>query len=67
MGENVCRECHSVVKGQTCMVCGSTSLSSDWSGYVVILDIRDERGELKSEIAKKLNISKPGAYALKVR
>jgi DNA-directed RNA polymerase subunit E" len=42
-------------------MCKGTSLSSDWSGYVVIIDPQD------SEIAKNLDITKPGRYALKVR
>jgi len=61
MSEQACRDCHRIVSGQTCPVCGSNSLSRDWSGYVVILD-----PELSS-IAAKLNITTAGAYALKVR
>ncbi len=36
-------------------------LSDDWTGYVIVLDPND------SEIAKRLNINKPGKYALRVR
>lgn len=61
MAENVCKECHRIVGGQVCAACNSTALASDWSGYVVILDIQ------KSKIAKKLGVSLPGKYALKVR
>ncbi|HDJ38014.1 MAG: DNA-directed RNA polymerase, subunit E'' [Methanosarcinales archaeon] len=61
MTEYACRDCHRIVSGQNCPACGSNSLSKDWSGYVLIID-----PEL-SEIAVKLNITTPGAYALKVR
>ena len=61
MSEQACRDCHRIVIGQNGPVCGSSSLSKDWSGYVVILD-----PDLSS-IAAKLNITTAGAYALKVR
>lgn len=61
MPENVCRECHVIVRGQVCPVCNSSTLTSDWSGYVVIIDPKN------SNIAKKLGINLPGKYALKVR
>ncbi|MCZ7357804.1 MAG: DNA-directed RNA polymerase, subunit E'' [Candidatus Methanoperedens sp.] len=61
MAENVCKECHRIVTGQVCQVCNSTSLTSDWSGYVVIID------PAKSQIAKRLSVTLPGKYALKVR
>jgi DNA-directed RNA polymerase subunit E" len=61
MAEKVCRECHRLVSGQSCSVCGSTNLSTDWSGYVIIID------PTRSQIAKKMNITLPGKYALKVR
>ncbi|MCM2464866.1 transcription elongation factor subunit Spt4 [Methanoculleus oceani] len=57
----VCRECHRVVEGESCVVCGTANLSEDWAGYVVIIDPEH------SEIAKKMNITMAGRYALKVR
>jgi DNA-directed RNA polymerase subunit E" len=57
----VCRECHRVVEGESCALCGTTNLSSDWAGYLVIIDPEH------SEIAKRMNIKLPGRYALKVR
>lgn len=57
----VCRECHRVVEGSACVVCGSTNLSDDWAGYLVILDPD------RSEIARKMNITMAGRFALKVR
>ncbi len=56
-----CRECHSLVEGEVCPACQSSSLSEDWSGYVVIID------PVKSEIAHLMNVKRPGKFALKVR
>ncbi len=58
---SVCRECHRVVEGEVCTVCGSSNISTDWTGYLVVIDPEH------SEIAKRLNIKLPGKYALKVR
>lgn len=60
----VCRECHRVLEAdeeQSCPVCGSSSLTEDWAGYVVIA--HPER----SDIAAEMGVTEPGAYALKVR
>ncbi|KAF5058678.1 Spt4/RpoE2 zinc finger [anaerobic digester metagenome] len=57
----VCRECHRVVEGDTCVICSTGNLSTDWSGYLVVIDPRH------SQVAKKINITLPGRYALKVR
>ncbi|HDR73064.1 MAG TPA: DNA-directed RNA polymerase, subunit E'' [Methanoculleus sp.] len=59
--QKVCRQCHRVVDGEACVICGSTNLSDDWAGYLVIIDPE------RSDIAKKMNITLPGRYALKVR
>jgi DNA-directed RNA polymerase subunit E" len=58
-----CRECHYINHGdaQACENCGSSSLTEDWAGYVVIS--HPER----SEIAEEMNVAEPGGYALKVR
>ncbi len=61
MPDNVCKECHRIVKGNVCQACNSTVLTTDWSGYVVIIDPE------KSQIAKRLGVKLAGAYALKVR
>ncbi|MHC1600652.1 MAG: transcription elongation factor subunit Spt4 [Candidatus Methanospirareceae archaeon] len=60
--EKACRDCHRIVEsGKAICVCGSNSMSTDWSGYVMIIDVEE------SEIAKKMGIKKSGKYALKVR
>lgn len=60
----VCRECHRVQESgeqESCVSCGSTSLTEDWAGYVIISH-PDE-----SAIAEEMQVTEPGKYALKVR
>lgn len=61
MSLKACRNCNLITDSVVCPNCGNASLSDDWSGYVVVLDPE------KSEIAKRLNITKSGKYALRVR
>ena len=58
-----CRECHFVVEPETntCPNCGSSSLTEDWAGYVIIAHPED------SDIAAEMEVDVPGKYALKVR
>jgi DNA-directed RNA polymerase subunit E" len=58
--EYACRKCKSLASGKICPTCNSTDLSKDWAGLIIILDPE------KSEVAKSLNISKSGKYALRV-
>ena len=59
----VCRECHRVVDpdANTCPSCGSSSLSEDWAGLVIITHPD------KSEVAEGMEVTEAGSYALKVR
>jgi DNA-directed RNA polymerase subunit E" len=60
----VCRECHRVLDvadAQQCPSCNSSSLTEDWAGYVIIAHPE------KSEIAREMEVTEPGKYALKVR
>ncbi len=59
----VCRDCHRVVEPDTdaCPSCGSTTLSEDWAGYVVIAHPEE------SDIAREMQVEDAGEYALKVR
>ena len=65
MGDRLaCRECHRVQESaevEACVACGSTSLTEDWAGYVVITHPE------KSDIAAEMEATEPGKYALKVR
>ncbi|RLG66337.1 DNA-binding protein [archaeon] len=56
-----CRNCRRLVPtdSEKCPYCGSTDLSRDWTGMVLIIS-KD------SEVAKKLNIEEEGRYALKI-
>ncbi|ERH03814.1 MAG: DNA-directed RNA polymerase, subunit E'''' [uncultured archaeon A07HR60] len=58
-----CRECHHVnhENAQSCDLCGSSSLTEDWAGYVIISHPD------QSEVADEMNVTDPGSYALKVR
>ncbi|RLE71469.1 MAG: DNA-binding protein [Thermoprotei archaeon] len=58
-----CRRCKMLVppKVDSCPNCGSHDFSTDWVGMIIIEDVE------RSVLAKKLNIEKPGKYALKVR
>lgn len=61
MMRKACKNCHQIVDGKVCPGCKGTSFSNDWTGYVVVIDPEN------SEIAKRLNITTPGKYALRVR
>jgi DNA-directed RNA polymerase subunit E" len=61
MTEQACRECHRIVEGLVCPICGGPTLTKDWGGYVVIIDPKG------SIIAQRLGVILPGRYALKVR
>ncbi|MFH1100662.1 MAG: transcription elongation factor subunit Spt4 [Methanobacteriota archaeon] len=54
-----CKNCHLLTKNDTCPNC-SLPTAKRWTGYVIIRD------PPRSQIAKKMNITKPGIYALKV-
>ncbi len=61
MAELACKRCKYInVDREVCVNCGSTDLTKEWYGYLIILDYE------KSEIAKKLGIKKSGKYALQV-
>ena len=64
-----CRDCHFLTTEPQCPNCKSTNLSTSYTGVVVILPGRDSHDDPRksSYIAERLNIDKPGKYALKVR
>lgn len=55
-----CKSCHMLSEELTCPNCGGPT-SKNWSGVLQIMD------PAESELAKTMNIQKPGTYALKVR
>jgi len=59
--DKACKNCRFISNGQVCPNCKSTNLSDDWSGLVVIMD------PASSEVARRMGITAPGRYALRVR
>lgn len=55
----VCRSCKRFTTDNTCPSCKSSNMSASWKGVVVVLDT-------EGDIAKALNITEPGKYALYV-
>jgi RNA polymerase subunit RPABC4/transcription elongation factor Spt4 len=55
--KQACRNCRRFTTESACPYCKSTNLSTSWKGLVVILDAN-------SEVAKAMNITEPGTYAL---
>lgn len=61
MIEKACRECNTLTKEPACPTCKSSNLSDDHSGVIIILDPEN------SAIAKLMEVTKKGRYALKIR
>ncbi|MHA2001203.1 MAG: transcription elongation factor subunit Spt4 [Promethearchaeota archaeon] len=59
--ERACKTCHLITHKDYCPKCKTPTLSTDFSGEVIILDPKH------SIIAKRLNFDVPGKYALRVR
>ena len=61
MKKKACRNCRLITTTHLCPNCKTSSLSEDWVGELIIV-YPD-----KSKIAKIVNITKPGKYAILVR
>ena len=61
MSEKACRECHLISYGSVCPGCKVTSLSDDFTGLVIIIDLEG------SAIARAMKVKEKGRYALRVR
>ncbi len=61
MKRKVCKKCKLFVEGNECPVCKGNQFSTNWQGRLTILDAN------KSIIAKKVEITSKGEYAIKVR
>jgi RNA polymerase subunit RPABC4/transcription elongation factor Spt4 len=56
--KKACRKCKFIVKeGNVCPNCGSTSLTTRWSGYIYVV-------KLPSQIADMINAKGEGEYAV---
>ncbi|MFQ6129525.1 MAG: transcription elongation factor subunit Spt4 [Candidatus Hadarchaeaceae archaeon] len=55
MTEKACRNCNFITEKSNCPACGGTSLSDDWSGYVVVPEpyLFSFPLELKQELQQK--------------
>lgn len=60
MKKKVCSKCHIVVEAEACPKCQGVNFSTNWKGRIYIVDPE------KSMIAKKLEHSMKGEYAIKV-
>ncbi|MFQ6054246.1 MAG: transcription elongation factor subunit Spt4 [Candidatus Bathyarchaeia archaeon] len=61
MTSKACRTCKVITEGNVCPICRNTDLSDDYSGLIIILNPGG------SQLAQKMEITKEGRYALKVR
>ena len=60
MSKKACKDCRRIIeKGNQCPVCKTANLTSSFQGVVMIFDV-------ESDIAKKLKLTAPGKYAIKV-
>lgn len=57
----VCKQDKLFVEGPSCPICKGASFSENWQGRIFIID------PIKSEIAKKMGLTHPGEFAIKIR
>jgi DNA-directed RNA polymerase subunit E" len=60
MVTKACTRCHRIMEDDRCAIC-NIATSKNWSGFLIVVDPEH------SAIAKELNITLPGEYALRVR
>ena len=58
--ELACRKCRAITTGRVCPICKSSDLTADWIGILLVVNPQT------SQVAKTLNITQKGKYALKV-
>ena len=59
--QKACKVCKKIYEGVKCPSCESKESTESFKGRIAVLDPE------KSEIAKKLNITEKGSFAIKVR
>ena len=59
MAKRACKNCKRILKGTTCPVCKTSNITTSFQGTIVIFDV-------ESDVAKKLGVTAPGKYAIKV-
>lgn len=60
MKKKACKSCKLFYDGEQCPSCGSSQTVTNWKGRIHIINLE------KSEIAKKIGMSREGEYAIKV-
>ena len=58
--KKACKRCRTFVKGNECLTCKTSDLTTSWKGRVIIFNV-------ESEIAKKMGVKEKGEYAIKIR
>ena len=61
MKKKVCKKCRIFVEGTECHLCKGNQFSTNWQGRIFILDPN------KSMIAREMELTAKGEYAIKVR
>ncbi len=61
MPKKACKNCKTIYEGEKCPECGGKEFTTEFKGKIIILNPD------QSEIAKKVNIKKPGTYAIKIK
>lgn len=59
--KKICKKCKIFVEGHECPICQGTQFADNYSGKLIITNPEE------SEIAKKLNITRKGTYAIKIK
>jgi len=59
--KKVCKKCKVFVEGETCPNCNGNQFNETWKGRILVFKPEE------SELAKKMNISKKGVYAIKTK
>lgn len=59
MSRRACKQCKRIIEKNVCPVCKSSETTTQFQGIIFINDV-------ESEIAKKMGITAPGKYAIRV-
>ena len=58
--QKACKNCHLITSEGACPACKGQDFADKWRGFVIIIN-----PEI-SDVAKKMGVSLPGRYALKL-
>jgi DNA-directed RNA polymerase subunit E" len=60
MVEKACKNCRRIIESNKCALCQDSALTTSWHGIAIIFDPRD------SKIARAMEVTLPGKYALRI-